>query len=422
MGVELNWHEGEHIPSHDGRGDTPAVVWETEPTPLPAAPREAVTIARSRPAAPRWLRPRLVALLVGVPLAVVALAAGVLYWRAHQGEQAARQDIEATLQTLLDARRDGDQGLLTKLLDPSDPVWQEQQREALLAAPADGLPDQVRVTSVALRGDYALAEVVEVRADGPPLRKRVPLYRVENVWRLAPGDPALLGPEGVQQSTHFTVYYRQVDEPFVPDLINAAEGAYVTLCSELRCRGSGPQLSVRLMPPGVDGPTFEAGVLVVPSPWQLGVDPAGRPTPAFYHQLTRQIGWRLAQIKAPEAAPALWSAVGDWAAAELANIALPDDIAFVKHIRDGRQPLPLDALWRSVAIDNDARPLIAAQFRLMLTFMQESYGPDAVGRLLEGAPRHLHQILRRRFGADVQSLEAAWRQWLKGATIQDATG
>lgn len=422
MGIELNWQEGEHIPPPDDRSSAPAVVWDTEPPPLPAAKREAVTIAASRPAAPRRLRPRTLALLLGIPLAVLALAVGVLYWRAYQGEKAAQRDIEATLQTLLEARRDGDRTLIAKLLDPSDPVWQERQQEALLTAPSDALPDAVRVASVVLRGDYALAEVVEISANAPPLRKRVSLYRLGDVWRLAPGDPALVGEESTRQSTHFTVYYRQVDEPFVPDLINAAEGAYVTLCSELRCRAAGPRLSLRLMPPGAVGPTFEAGVLAVPSPWQLGVDPAGRPTPAFYQQLTHQIGWRLAQIKAPEAAPALWSAVGDWAAAELAAAPLPGDAAFVEHIRNGRQPLPLDVLWRAVAIDNDVTPLTAAQLRLMLAFMQENYGPDAVGRLLEGAPRHLHQIVRRRFGADIHSLEAAWQQWLRGAAVQDSTG
>lgn len=416
MSIELNWQEGEHIPS------SPGVVWETEPPPLPPLKREPVIIARSAPAAPRRLRSRVLAWLIGIPVVVLLLAAGTLYWRAHQGQEAAQRDIEATLQTLQEARRDGDRTLIAKLLDPSDPTWQEAQGRALLAEPPTALPAEVRVTEVALQGDYALAEVVEQGAAGQTLRKRVPLRRTDGGWLLTAPDLTLVGEESTRQSTHFTVYYRQVDEPFIADVINAAEGAYVALCSELRCRGTGPKLSLRIWPPGAAEADFAGGVLAVPSPWSVGVDPAGRPAAEFYQQIVRQIGWRLAQIKAPEAAPALWWAVGDWAAAELAGAPLPGDLTFMEHVRNGRQPLPLDLLWRSVAYDNDHTPLTAAQFRQMLTFLQDTYGADAVGRLLEGAPRHLHQIVRRRFGTDIQALEAAWQQWLYGGKVLDSAG
>jgi hypothetical protein len=406
MSVELNWHEGDEHPN---------IVWDTAAQDLPVPQVASTTIVQAQPATSklRMPRARTWALLLAIPLLLLAIAGGVLLWRANQGNEAARRDIEAVAQAALLAQRDGDRELLKVVLDPFDAPWIDQQLAKLAAQPVSNVPTAVSVARVELSGSRALAEVVETQADGNPLRKLVYFRRSDEQWRLAPAEPTLLGDQAQQESVHFTVIYRQQDEPYIGDLINAAEGAYVTLCGELRCRSGGYPLRLQLqydLDAAVDGTD---GQLHVPSPSLTGIDQAGKPTPALYSALVRQMAARLAQAKAPEAAPALWHAVGDWAAKDLAGANLPGAALFQERLEAGELPLPLDMVWSEVAIEGNADNGPAmAQMSAMLAFVQATYGSDAAGKLIEDVPDHLHAIVRRSFAVDIQAFEQAWQEWL----------
>ncbi len=412
MSIELNWHEGDEHPN---------IVWDTAAQDLPVPKAAPAVIAQALPAKPalRLPRGRTLALLLAIPAVLLLLAGAVLLWRVNRGDELARQDIEAAAQAALVARQDGDRELLALLLDPSDPVWVEQQLALLSTPAATTWPAAIDVEKVELSGNQALATVSETQADGSRLRKLTFWRLSDDRWRLTPANQALLGEQQQTRSPHFVLTYSKVDEPFIVDLINTAEGAYVTLCGELRCRRDTLPLSLQLYYDIAATATAQIGRVLTPSPWLVGVDAAGKPAPAFTQELVRQLATQLAQAKAPEAAPTLWQAVGDWAANDLAGATLPAapetpgaDL-FAAHIQAGRLPLPLDIVWSEVALEgNEDNALAQAQMVRLLAFVQASYGSDAVGQLLEGAPRHLHEIVRRRFAVDLQTFEQAWLQWL----------
>lgn len=408
MSVELNWHEGDEHPN---------IMWDTAAQDLPVPNAAPSTIAKTQRAErkKRLPRPRTLILIVALPVLALLIGVGAVLWRANQGSELARRDIEAVAQAVAQAQRNGDYQLLATLVENYE-VPQVDDRQAQLGAlrsqSVAQQPEAIQIERVELVGARALAEVVETQPDGAALRKLTVFRRIDNQWRLARFDPELMGDELQRSSTHFHWTYRQEDEPFVNDLINAAEGAYVTLCGELNCRGEQRPLTVAV--------TYEQGSLLragasemeVLSPWIAGLDEANRPSPVVYQSLVHQIAETMAQAQAPEGALSLWRAVGDWAASDLAGAALPGEMLFQEHIQAGRLPLPLDVMWREIAVDNADNPLAAAQMRRVLAFVQDVYGSDAVGRLLEGVPDHLHEIVRRSFNTDLQSVEQAWLTWL----------
>lgn len=413
MTIELDWHEGDEHP--DAAWDSPA-----EPTPF--APERPQTIAKGMRPHSRLRLPglRWLVIAVGVLLLITALVAGVLLWQAGQGSELARQDIEATIKLLATARQDGDRQLYGDLLDASDPVWREQLLQKQ-AAGQEQPPAALAVESVQLAGSRATAEVLETQADGRVLRKLAFFNLDDGRWRLAAPRAADFGPKASKDSPHFRVDYRQRDESLAGYLVNLAEGAYVTLCGELRCRGANRPLTLRVEYEAGTRPEPRAGEILVPSPWLVGIDQSGQPDALLYQELARQLARQLAQAKAPEAPAGLLQAIGAWAASDLAGAAAPGAEALQGALQSGNL-LPLAAAWEEAVLNDDpAAALATGQVQSMLAYLQARVASDAIGRLLEASPGALDQILRRAWDVDLASFQEQWLLWL-GADLVDPPG
>ncbi len=365
MTIELDWHEGD---------ESSGVSWESAPEPLPAASTPPATIARGHRAhggALGWLPRFLVSVLAGILLGAVILA-GVLFWRSGRGNEQARQDVSAAATLVLDAWKNRDIKLYSDLLDSSDPVWKSRMVAGLRVIQP---PESIAVEELTLDGQLAVATVTETNADGVALHK-LAFYRLtEGQWRLAPPQPDSFGPTIPEESPHFRITVRKRDERFLPDLVNMAEGAYVTLCGELRCKPASQPLTLRLSY-DVAGTRAEPtpGEVSIPSPWLTGRTAAGLPTADFEQELIRQLAVQLAMDKAPDTPPALLEAIGDWAAAELAGAPVPGGETLPPALQNGTL-LPLDIVWRQASSQpNIANPLVSAQLHSMLAFAQATLG------------------------------------------------
>ena len=267
-----------------------------------------------------------------------------------------------------------------------------------------------------LEGPVALATIKETGADGAQLHKLAFFRLTDGQWRLSPPQPDRFGPTIAKDSPHFRITVRQRDERFLPDLVNLAEGAYVTLCGELRCRPAGQPLNL-LLAYDIAGTQLEpaAGEISVPSPWLTGRTPDGLPAAAFEQELVRQLAVHLATDKAPDTPPAVLQAIGDWAAAELAGAPVPGDGTLLPALQNGSL-LPLDVVWRQAnSQPHVANPLVSAQLHTMLAFAQATLVDDAVGRLLEAGPGPLPVVLQRAFGLDATTFAADWLRWVSSA-------
>ena len=403
MTIELDWHEGD---------ENPGVTWESAPEPLPNAPSPPATIARGHRAqggAPGWVPRFLVSVLAGLVLGAVILA-GVLVWRSERGNEQARQDVAIAATLVLDAWKNHDILLYSDLLDSSDPVWKSRMVAGLRSMPP---PEAITVDALTLDGPVAVAEVTEMSADGVALQK-LAFYRLTNgQWRLSPPQPDSFGPTISEESSHFRITVRERDEHLLPDLVNMAEGGYVTLCGELRCTLDAEPLVLRLAydfsNAGSD-PAF--GEISILSPWLTGRTAKGLPAPAFEQELIRQLAVQLALDKAPNTAAPVLEAIGDWAAAELAGAPMPGGEALPLALQNGGL-LPLDVVWRQAnSPPHVANPLVKAQLHTMLTFAQATLVDDAIGRLLEAGTGPLSVVLQRAFRLDATTFSADWLRWL----------
>lgn len=404
MSIEMNWHEGD---------EHPGITWEGDAEPLPGVVKSGRIIATAPATAPRLPLPSrrvLVAVLGG--LLVVAVAAfAVLAWRVNQGNALAQRDLDATVQEWVAARRDGDRPRLAALLDASDPVWAEATAAALTGADAPAVPQAVTVEKVWLDGQRAAAELVETGANGQTVRK-IGFFRLnDGQWQVAAPWSEFFGAERSVESPHFHITYRRRDQPFVDTVINLAEGAYVSLCGELRCAPDLRPLDLQLIyAPDTPGPPFLYRVGVT-SPSLLGLLADDRPSAAFHQEVVRQTAQALAAIKAPGSSMGLQQVIGDWAAVELAGGDGAGNAVLAEALQAGAL-LSLEQVWRAVALDEGVDPLARAQMGSVVAFVQEMWGADAVGRLLENSAESFAQMTQQSFGVAPDEFQARWLDWL----------
>ena len=300
--------------------------------------------------------------------------------------------------------------LYSDLLDSSDPVWKSRMVAGLRSTPP---PEAITVDALRLDGQVAVAEVTETSADGAALHK-LAFYRLtDGQWRLAPPQPDSFGPTISEESPHFRITVRERDERFLPDLVNMAEGGYVTLCGELRCTLDAQPLALHLAYDFANAGTDPApGQLSILSPWLTGRTAEGLPTSAFEQELIRQLAVQLALDKAPNTPAPVLEAIGDWAAAELAGAPMPGGEALPLALQNGTL-LPLDVVWRQAnSQPHVANPLVKAQLHTMLAFAQATLVDDAIGRLLEAGAGPLPVVLQRAFQLDATTFSAGWLRWL----------
>jgi hypothetical protein len=401
MTVELNWHEGD---------DHESIFWHSEAEPLPVAvPRSAPIVqAATSEDAPSRLRLLLLGAAIGVIIGLLALGA-LLLWRAHQGNQLARQDLAATTALLLEAQNAGDVQRYAQLLDPSDAVWKARQ-VAGLRHPEQRLPAALTVERVRLLGDLAEAEVVEANGDG--LSRLIFFRLAEGQWRLAPPAPSAFGDEKQAETTHFRILYRERDQRFLPALTNLAEGTYVALCGELRCSTGSGLLELRLAYDAqADDPPVTPGAVIVASPGLVGWQPNGQPGVLFNQRLAGQIATQLAALKAPQASDSLLELIGAWAMEEPVSGRSPMDDALAS--MDPIQGLlSLDRAWAAVVRRNSSDWLARAEVGSVLRFVQSTWGSDAVGLLLENATGSFGEMTRRAFQIDGPAFQRLWLAWL----------
>ena len=403
MTIELDWHEGD---------ETPGVTWENAPEPLPNASTPPTTIAqghRAQGGAPGWLPRFLVSVLAGLLLGAVILA-GVLFWRSGRGNEQARGDVATAAALVLDAWKNRDIMLYSDLLNSSDPVWKSRMVAGLRSMPP---PEAITVNELTLDGQVAVAAVTETGADGATLHKLAFFRLTDGQWRLAPPQPDSFGPTISEESPHFRITVRERDERFLPDLVNMAEGGYVTLCGELRCTLDAQPLTLHLAYDFANaGTDLTPGQLSILSPWLTGRTAKGLPTSAFEQELIRQLAVQLALDKAPNTSAPLLEAIGDWAASELAGTPMPGGEALLLALQNGTL-LPLDVVWRQAnSQPHVANPLVKAQLHTMLVFAQATLVNDAIGRLLEAGAGSLPVVLERAFQLDSTTFSAGWLRWL----------
>lgn len=406
MSIELNWQEGD---------DHPDVAWTEETEhPFELSTRGGTIAATRRPApairlpSGRWL------LLLILPLAFVVAFGGAVLWNANQGNERARRDIEAVAQEALDARRQGNRELLSAVLDRRDPVWHDQVLGTLDAGTPGDLPRSVRVAEIDLDGYRAMATLQEIGEDGSTTEK-LGFFRLYNwQWHLAQPWPEAFGEEQTATAPHFRLTYRQRDQPYVDDLINLAERTYVEVCTEVGCAPGGRTISLWLHYAGSLSEEQKAAGIYLPSPSLAGIDAMGSIAgESLRQELVRQLAIQITQEKAPEAAPAFWQAVGDWAASELAGAPLPGLPVLQEHLQAGNHPLPLDMVWREVVRDGNAsNDLAGAQMRVFFSFVRWLAGDDALRAVLESGPRPFHELASAVFAEDLGTLEDQWRSWL----------
>lgn len=403
MSIELDWHEGD---------ESPEVTWEHTPAALPAAPAPAATIARGHRAqggAPDWLPRFLISVMAGALLGL-AILAGILFWRSDRGNDQAQRDIAVAASLLLDAWTNRDLLLYSDLLDSSDLAWKSSMVAGLRAQPA---PESIAVDRVHLDGPLAIAEITETSADGVALRKLAFFRLVDSQWLLAAPQPDSFGPTVSDESPHFRITVRKRDEPFLADLVNMAEGTYVILCGELRCRTDSLPIDLHLAYTFSNGASAADAVrMSVLSPWITGWTAEGSPSALFEQELTRQLAVRLAAEKAPDAPAPVLEAIGDWAATDLAGAPPPGSAELATAMETGAL-LPLDVVWRQAnSQPHVANALVKAQFHTMLVFAQTTLVDDAIGRLLEAGNGPLPAVLQRAFRIDATTFSQDWLRWL----------
>jgi hypothetical protein len=402
MTVELNWHEGD---------DQAGVVWEHEAAPLPVAlPRPAAIAEQVRDdSGPSRVQLMLLGAGIGIVLGLLALGA-LLLWRANEGNQLARQDVAAAAASLLEAQAAGDVQRYAALLDSSDQAW-KARLVAGLRHPDRPQPVDLTIERVRLNGNLAEAQVVEFSGDEP--LRRVAFFRLaEGQWRLAPPAPAVFGAEQQASTTHFRIHYRQQDQRFLPALTNLAEGTYVALCGELRCTAGSRPLELRLLYDAqADNPPLTPGVVAVASPSLAGWQANGEPAVLFSQRLAGQIAMQMAAQKAPRASDTLLELVGAWAMEQPANgrAAMDDALATMDPIQG---LMSLERAWAAVVRRNSNDWLARTEIGSVLRFAQNTWGSDAVGRLLENTSGSFNEMTRRAFQVDGPTFQQMWLVWL----------
>jgi len=410
MSVQFDWQEGNEHPS---------AAWSdaTDPLPFPSEPprtivSQAAGSRRRLRLSRRWLA------LLAFPLLGVVIVVGVFLWQTRQGNSAAQRDIDAVAQQALAAQQAADRDAFAALLDTSDRAW----REATLAAFTAPGPATVQVVSVALDAtNRAVAEIQQTAADGSSLRQ-IAVYRRgdDGQWRLAAPLADDFGPAEQIDTPNFRLTYRTQDKDTLRELINLAEGAYVTLRGDLRSPAGTRLYDLRLIYEQYPALPTSDRIIAIPSPWLAGVTAAGRLTPAYEEIVYRQMAMTLAQGVAPSSSPALLTVIGDWAAASVQALPPTADERLQAARQDNRW-LSLEVAWHEVADHNTiSSDATIAQLRSMLTFLQIYAGSDAVGRLLqtlESQPpraRELGLLLDQAVGVNLAAFEHAWLAWLSG--------
>lgn len=409
MTIELDWQEGE---------DQPGVTWEGATASLPFAPAARQTIAegeRPRARLPRRLL-RLLAILLAIPLVVGAAAGVALFARADQGNELARRDIQATVDMLRAAQTDGDAVLAASLIDLDGSPWKAEIIDHLIGPTASPVPSRLEVASVRLDGRRALAAVSEFLPSGSAVVKQVAFRLDGDRWIMTRPRPDDFGAAGEAESPHFRIHYRQRDEPLVSYMINALEGAYVTLCSDLRCAPGQQLIELELQYGEADPALQPSSDVAVPSPQILGLDANGQPIATFEEAVVERLGQHLALAKVPGASSALLAVLGDWASSSLLDPHSREDVQrTLQGAAESGLLLPLGAGWQAVVIGDDATdPMAAAQVHSLLAFAQEVAGNDAVGRMLEAlnVTQDFDVLVRRVFNVDSDRLQARWLAWL----------
>ncbi len=400
MSVELNWHEGEES------GD---VLWGQPETPAAAEPtRTIVSHARERPrpGRSRTIVPFLLAVLAGVLIGAAALGV-FLAVRANENSELARQDVEGAVALLLETQRTGDVRGYAQLLDPTAEVWRSRQiAELRQAAPP---PAQVNVQSVRLQGDLALAELLEMESGSGEATTRTAFFRLrDGQWLLTAPDPEQFGPTAQGATSHFVIDYRGADDPLMPALVDLAEGSYVALCGELRCRASERPISLVLSYGDTNALVGEG--LTVTSPQLVGIDSAGHPGSAFQREFLRALAIHLAADRFPAASPTLRGVVGEWAVADLMGTTSAEMKTLRLAARQGTW-IPLDGAWQAV-VENRGNPLERALVASIFGYVQETGGGGAVGRLLEGSTGDLPDALQSAFGITMADFQTGWQAWI----------
>ena len=396
MTVEMDWREG------DQAGD---VAWDPSVTPVavPAGPNPAGVIVVAGGAAPRrasgWTR-FLLAMLAGALIGAVVLGV-LLFQRVDAGNERIRQDVELTVGLLLDAQQSGDVRGYADLLDAGSQIW---RTETIMALDPDTAPLTAAVQAVEMQGDLAVATIVEQGTANSPALTRTAFFRLsDGQWLLTPPQADTFGELRERATSHFLISYRQADEPAMDAVVDLAEGAYLILCSELRCAPARAPMRLALSYDGQD-------LLALRSPSLSGIGQSSRPGPAFEGALAGAIARQMAAEKGATT-PVLADAVADWSAAGLAGVWSPE----MKRLQ-GAQHQPgaarLEPAWQTIALRGAFAPSEQAVVASVLIYAQQTYGSDAVARILEAGQRPFGEVVQRAFAVPQDSFEVGWLRWL----------
>lgn len=406
MSIELDWHEGE---------DHPGVAWQPEteaPFELSTRGGTIATDRGARRGLPLPVGPWLLVLFM--LLAFLLAFGGAVLWNASQGVERARRDVDAVVQEVLEARRQGHRELLSAVLDRRDPIWHDRVLNTMDAGTPGGLPRSIKVEEIELDGYRAVAALQETSDDGSTVQ-RLGFFRLYGgQWHLSQPWPEAMGDERVATTPHLRIIYRQRDEPYVRDLANLAESTYREVCAELGCPQDGRALSLWVHYAGSLSEEQRAAGIFLPPPSLTSIVATGSMGEGSLRQeLVRQLAVQITQDKTPEAAPSFWQAIGDWAASDLAGATLPGLSALQDYLQAGNPPLPLDMVWREIVHDgNAANGLASAQMRIFFSFVRSVAGTDALMALVESGHQPFHEIAGSVFATDLGSLENEWRAWL----------
>jgi hypothetical protein len=386
--------------------------------------------------------------IVWVTLILIVLVSATVLFLRHRVAQSQRQ-LRAEIQALIDlearAIANGDRELYLSLKSGEDDTWFEWQQYTFdyLTQNPDAWP-HLRITDVEVVDEYAWVRAVGTSKENDNPFDWVLFYRwTKDAWRHAPPDLRYWGPEREQDNGHLHFVYRDRDEPFVEPTAAELNKLLRSLCDDLSCQAD-LQLMVHLALPYPYGrpPPSAPNVIVLPSPAALP-----QPTGDLSTMLSASVQSEdLAHYIAFEAAGGekrwestphgawLVHAAANWAHERLAQRSERPSWQFYTGqgqellryaVRNGRKP-SLDDVWHKSYFASLPYPsmvqyvsryidLDGAKARAFIDYIIETYGKEAIPRLLGAIGRHdtLEAALQEALGISQITLDPIWLAWLE---------
>jgi len=378
---------------------------------------------------------------------IVLVSATVLFLR-HRVAQNQRQ-LRAELQALIDlearAIANGDRELFLSLKRDEHDAWFMWQQNTFdyFAENPDTWP-HLRVTDVEVVDEYAWVHTIGTSKESEDPFRWILFYRwTKDAWRHAPPDLRYWGPERVQDKGRLRFVYHARDEPAVEPIAVELNELLTALCEDLSCQAD-LRLRVHLSLPypyGRQSPSAPDEIVFL-SP-ASSPQPGGAPSTLLSANLQGEV---LAHYIAFETAGGkkrwesnphgawLVHAAASWAHERLAQSSERPSWQFYtgqgqellrNAIRNGRKP-SLDDLWHKSYAASLSYPsmvqyvsryidLDGAKARAVIDYLIETYGKEAVPRLLKAIGGHdtLEAALQEALGVNQVELEPIWLTWLE---------